>query len=155
MMLKTKQKSTSKVTAASANVESNISDKKQTLQKTSDVQNSATSGEDKILAAIEAMKVELRAEMKAEIAAVKKSVSLEEKIPQFKSGQPSNYFDGTRQGLNKLVLLKGDGIPIDKQERLKNVSTVISVAQWITEIAESHHCNFCGKNEVPGRRKFK
>ena len=49
--------------------------------------------EDKILAAIEAMKVELRAEMKAEIAAVKKSVSLDDKIPQFKSGQPSNYFD--------------------------------------------------------------
>ena len=39
------------------------------------------------------MKVELRAEMKAEIAAVKKSVSLDDKIPQFKSGQPSNYFD--------------------------------------------------------------
>ena len=31
--------------------------------------------------------------MKAEIAPVKKSVSLDEKIPQFKSGQPSNYFD--------------------------------------------------------------
>ena len=57
------------------------------------MQKSAASGEDKILAATEAMKVELRAEMKAEIAAVKKSVSLDEKIPQFKSGQPSNYFD--------------------------------------------------------------
>ena len=57
------------------------------------MKKSAASGEDKILAAIEAMKAELRAEMKAEIAAVKKSVSLDEKIPQFKSGQPSNYFD--------------------------------------------------------------
>ena len=93
MKLKTKQKSSSKVTAASANVESNISNKKQTSQKTSDVQKSVASGEDKILAAIEAMKVELRAEMKAEIAAVKKSVSLDDKTPQFKSGQPSNYFD--------------------------------------------------------------
>ena len=33
MKLKTKQKSSSKVTAASANVESNISNKKQTSQK--------------------------------------------------------------------------------------------------------------------------
>ena len=57
MKLKTKQKSSSKVTAASANVESNISNKKQTSQKTSDVQKSVASGEDKILAAIEAMKV--------------------------------------------------------------------------------------------------
>ena len=56
------------------------------------MQKSAASGEDKILVAIEVMKVELRAEMKAEIAAVKKSVSLDEKIPQFKSDQPSNYF---------------------------------------------------------------
>ena len=64
MKLKTKQKSSSKVTAASANIESNIPNKKQTSQKTSDVQKSVASGEDKILAAIEAMKVELRAEMK-------------------------------------------------------------------------------------------
>ena len=93
MKLKTKQKSSSKVTAASANVESNISNKKQTSQKTSDVQKSAANGEDKILTAIEAMIVELRAEIKAEIATVKKSVSLDERIPQFKSGQPNNYFD--------------------------------------------------------------
>ena len=101
MKLKTKQKSSSKVTAASANVESNISNKKQTSQKTSDVQKSVANGEDKILTAIEAMKVELRAEMKvelraemkAEIVTVKKSVSLHDEIPQFKSGQPSNYFD--------------------------------------------------------------
>ena len=57
------------------------------------MQKSVASGEDKILAATEAMKVELRAEMKAEIIAVKKSVSLDDKIPQFKSGQPNNYFD--------------------------------------------------------------
>ena len=43
------------------------------------MQKSAESGEDKILAAIEVMKVKLRAEMKAEIAAVKKSVSLDER----------------------------------------------------------------------------
>ena len=57
------------------------------------MQKRVASGEDKIVAAIEAMKVELRAEMKAEIAAVNKSVSLDEKIPKFKSGQPSNYLD--------------------------------------------------------------
>ena len=56
------------------------------------MQNSAAGGEDKMLTAIEAMKVELRLEMKAEIATVKRSVSLDEKIPQFKSGEPSNYF---------------------------------------------------------------
>ena len=89
MKLRTKQKSSSKVTAASANVKSNISNKKQTLQETSDVHKSVASGEDKILPAIEAVKVELRAEMKAGIATVKKSVSLDEKIPQFKSGQLS------------------------------------------------------------------
>ena len=60
MKLKTKQKSSSKVTALSANVESNISNKRQTSQKTPDVQKSAASGEDKILAAIEAMKVEFK-----------------------------------------------------------------------------------------------
>ena len=49
MKLRTKQKSSSKVTAASANVESNISNKKQTSQKTSDVQKSVASGEDKML----------------------------------------------------------------------------------------------------------
>ena len=62
-------------------------------KETSDVQKSVASGEDKILAAIEAMKVELRTEMKSENASVKKSVSLDDKIPQFKSGQPSNYLD--------------------------------------------------------------
>ena len=56
------------------------------------MQTSIASGEDKILAAIEGMKVKLRDAMKAEIAPVKKSVSLDEKIPQFKSAQPSNYF---------------------------------------------------------------
>ena len=91
--MKLKTKSSSEVTAAFANGESSISNKKQTPQETSDVQQSAASGENKILAAIKAMKVELRAEMKAEIAAVKKPVSLDEKIPQFKSDQPTNYFD--------------------------------------------------------------
>ena len=134
MKLKTKQKSSSKVTAASANVESNISNKKQTSQKTSDVQKSVASGEDKILAAIEAMKVELRAEMKAEIAAVKKSVSLDDKTPQFKSGQPSNYFDTHQARPRQASFVKGGVIPVDKQERLKNVNTAISVAQWITFI---------------------
>ena len=50
--LKTKQNSSSKITAASANVESNILNKKQTSQKTSDVQKSAASGKDKVLAVI-------------------------------------------------------------------------------------------------------
>ena len=64
------------------------------------MQKSVASGEDKILAAIEAMKVELRAEMKSEIATVKKSVSLDDRIPQFKSGQPSNYFEGFTKTCN-------------------------------------------------------
>ena len=46
-----------------------------------------------MLAAIEAMKNELRAEMKAKIDVVKVSVNLDEKLSESKLGQPSNYFD--------------------------------------------------------------
>ena len=152
--------------------------KKQTSEKTSDVQKSAASGEDKILASIEAMKVELRAEMKAEIVTVKKSVSLDEKIPQFKSSKPSNYFDSHQARPRQASFVKRgcnhcrQTGKAEEYEHCKKCGSVdhfhkgcqnkgnpqrlhLRYKSVATEVAKSHHCNFCGKNEVPGRRNFK